>query len=94
MQGERIPIPKYRNEHNHRGQRPGLVFLEGPRPFPPWGINPARHRGGTRPRTAAVKYAGCHPKASELCSCRGKPGETLVDARHGSDVQIDRQTRA
>ena len=32
------------------------------------------------------------PKDGELCVCRVKPGETLVEARSGSDVQIDRQT--
>ena len=30
------------------------------------------------------------PKDGELCLYRVKPGETLVEARHGSDVQIDR----
>lgn len=31
------------------------------------------------------------PKDGELCLNRAKPGETLVEARSGSDVQIDRQ---
>ena len=31
------------------------------------------------------------PKDGELCLNRSKPGETLVEARSGSDVQIDRQ---
>ncbi len=31
------------------------------------------------------------PKDGELCSDRVKPEETLVEARSGSDVQIDRQ---
>jgi hypothetical protein len=31
------------------------------------------------------------PKDGELCVNRVKPGETLVEARSGSDVQIDRQ---
>jgi hypothetical protein len=30
-------------------------------------------------------------KMCELCLNRVKPGETLVEARSGSDVQIDRQ---
>ena len=35
---------------------------------------------------------GCwDPKDGELCLNRVKPGETLVEARSGSDVQIDRQ---
>ena len=32
------------------------------------------------------------PKDGELCLSRAKPGETLVEARSDSDVQIDRQT--
>jgi hypothetical protein len=31
------------------------------------------------------------PKGGELCLNRVKPGETLVEARSDSDVQIDRQ---
>jgi len=31
------------------------------------------------------------PKDGELCVRRAKPEETLVEARSGSDVQIDRQ---
>ena len=31
------------------------------------------------------------PKDGELCLNRAKPGETLVEARSDSDVQIDRQ---
>ena len=31
------------------------------------------------------------PKDDELCLNRVKPGETLVEARSDSDVQIDRQ---
>ena len=32
------------------------------------------------------------PKDGELCVCRVKPGETLVEARSDTDVQIVRQT--
>ncbi len=32
------------------------------------------------------------PKDGELCLSRVKPGETLVEARSDSNVQIDRQT--
>ena len=32
------------------------------------------------------------PKDGELCLSRVKPGETLVEARSGTDVQIVRQT--
>ena len=31
------------------------------------------------------------PKDGELCLSRAKPGETLVEARRDSDVQIDLQ---
>jgi len=37
---------------------------------------------------------GGDPKDGELCLGRAKPGETLVEARSGSDVQIDRRTWA
>ena len=30
------------------------------------------------------------PKDGDLCLVRKKPGESLVDVRRGSDVQIDR----
>ncbi len=32
------------------------------------------------------------PKDGELCLSRTKPGETLVEVRSGSNVQIDRRT--
>ena len=32
------------------------------------------------------------PKDGELCLARAKPGETLVEARLDSDVQIDPQS--
>jgi hypothetical protein len=34
----------------------------------------------------------CDPKDGELCLSRVKSGETLMEARSDSDVQIDRQT--
>ena len=34
------------------------------------------------------------PKDGELCLSRTKSGETLMEVRSGSDVQIDRRTRA
>lgn len=48
MQGERIPIPKYRNEHNHRGQRPGLD-RRGPGPSPPARSTPPGTAGALAP---------------------------------------------
>jgi hypothetical protein len=37
------------------------------------------------------EHMGPDPKEDELCVYRVKPEETLVEARSGSDVQIDRQ---
>ena len=37
------------------------------------------------------EQGACDPKDGELCLDRVKPEETLVEARSGSDVQIDRQ---
>ncbi|KAH3780330.1 hypothetical protein DPMN_158143 [Dreissena polymorpha] len=34
----------------------------------------------------------CDPKDGELCPSRTKSGETLMEVRSDSDVQIDRQT--
>jgi len=40
-----------------------------------------------------VTERGCwDPKDGELCLSRMKPGETLVEVRRRSDVQIDAQT--
>ena len=39
----------------------------------------------------AVERVRCDPKDGELFLRRAKPEETLVEARSGSDVQIDRQ---
>ncbi len=38
------------------------------------------------------EHACWDPKDGELCLRRAKPGETLVEARSDSDVQIDRLT--
>lgn len=37
------------------------------------------------------EHLGSDPKGGELCLDRVKPRETLVEARSGSNVQIDRQ---
>ena len=48
------------------------------------------------PNSTDVRFEWEHicwdPKDGDLCLSRAKPGETLVEARSGSDVQIDRQT--
>jgi hypothetical protein len=39
-----------------------------------------------------VEHTSYDPKGGELYLCRVKPGETLVEARRGTDVQIVRPT--
>jgi hypothetical protein len=51
------------------------------------GASPARLIFGAKP-----EQTGCYPKDGELCLCRLKPEETLVEGRSGFDVQIDRLT--
>jgi hypothetical protein len=55
------------------------------------------HGGHRRPSLMfseglAVERVRCDPKDGELFLRRAKPEETLVEARSGSDVQIDRRT--
>jgi hypothetical protein len=38
------------------------------------------------------EHMRCDPKDGELCVSRVKSDESLMEARSGSDVQIDRQT--
>ena len=51
------------------------------------------HRGRTVADSAPFRSERVRwdPKDGELCSKRVKPEETLVEARRGSDVQIDRR---
>ena len=49
------------------------------------GLNPSGER-------SECEHTCWDPKDGELCLSRVKPGETLVEARSDSDVQIDRQT--
>ena len=48
------------------------------------GLNPSGER-------SECEHTCWDPKDGELCMNRVKPGETLVEARSDSDVQIDRQ---
>jgi hypothetical protein len=41
-----------------------------------------------RRHAAALEHAGCRPRDGELCRARAKPRESLVEARHGDNVQI------
>ena len=54
------------------------------------GALPARHIFLVS--VAAQERTRWDPKDGELCLSRLKPGETLVEDRSDSDVQIDRQT--
>jgi hypothetical protein len=50
------------------------------------------HSGGTMTAIAGLVHqerTRWDPKDGELCLARAKPGETLVEARLDSDVQID-----
>ena len=51
---------------------------------------PSTDHGATAPRFE-WEHLCRDPKDGELCLNRAKPGETLVEARSDSDVQIDRQ---
>ena len=42
--------------------------------------------------TFECEHTWWDPKDGELCLSRVKPGETLVEARSGTDVQIVRRT--
>ncbi len=55
----------------------------------PWGAqSAAQHPLGGR---SECDHTCWDPKNGELCLSRAKPGETLVEARSDSDVQIDHQ---
>ena len=68
----------YRREAQTRGSSSGRTFA-----------------GATRLSDAPLEHlerTRWDPKDSELCLTRAKPGETPVEARSDSDVQIDRQS--
>ena len=52
---------------------------------------PARNESDGLFKKRLSKHYCWDPKDGELCLNRVKPEETLVEARSGSDVQIDRQ---
>ena len=57
-------------------------------------LRSAAHHGPVRVTCdcAEVEQLANDPKDGELCLCRLKSEETLMEGRSGSDVQIDRQT--
>lgn len=63
------------------------------------GVPSTRRRPALPGRPVLLSRGGAHqertrwdPKDGELCPARTKPGETLVEVRSDSDVQIDRQS--
>ena len=82
--------PRERNEGE--GERLGARRGESRRPSV--GGRAAHRRPIRRHAVAGFEWERgcCDPKDGELCLSRVKPEETLVEARSGSDVQIDRQT--
>ena len=69
------------------GAGPGLAMTNGRRRLLLGGGLPASGCVGGYP-----EHKCWDPKDSELCLARMKPGETLVEVRSVSDVQIDRQS--
>ena len=53
---------------------------------------PTEARSVTRPVRSEDERSRWDPKDGELCLGRAKPGETLVEARSDTDVQIVRLT--
>ena len=70
-------MPRY----DEGGASPGLLISEHLRPA----LSGASGCAGEYP-----EHTRWDPKDSELCLARMKPGETLVEVRSDSDVQIDR----
>ena len=63
-----------------------------PGPSSSVGGRPGRNPGASKrliARWVHLERARWDPKDGELCLARAKPGETLVEARLDSDVQID-----
>ena len=54
----------------------------------PFSFTPSRTPGASF--SAHPERTRWYPKDGELCLARTKPGETLVEVRSDSDVQIDR----
>jgi hypothetical protein len=66
---------------------PGLIVLAAGGPGAIRG-----HRGSSIACAVHLERTRWDPKDGELCLARAKPGETLVEARLDSDVQIDPQS--
>jgi hypothetical protein len=65
--------------------------MAGPRTGPqPRGVS--IYRRSSAEGEAHLERARWDPKDGELCLARTKSGETLMEVRSDSDVQIDRQS--
>jgi hypothetical protein len=64
------------------------LFIFGRKDIIVWHYRPIMNPRGER---FEYEHICWYPKDGELCLNRVKPGETLVEARSDSDVQIDRQ---
>ena len=84
--------PRGRNESESEGASRAGAGSRGQAADAP----PARPAGHWATRAAALgaqpERVRKDPRDGELCPSRAKPEETLVEARSGPDVQIDRQT--
>ena len=73
----------------YKGGKPACVMkvtvVGRLRPAQSAGHNPSGER-------SECEHTCWDPKDGELCLSRAKPGETLVEARSGPDVQIGRPT--
>ena len=73
-----------------RNESKGFPFSESWGEIPFMGAPPTDHApSGKRFECEHICW---DPKDGELCLSRVKPGETLVEARSDSNVQIDRRT--
>ena len=78
-------------ETRARNESKGWPWLSevGNLPLGGWHYRPIMSLRGER---FEFEHICWYPKDGELCLSRVKPGETLVEARSDSDVQIDRLT--
>jgi len=74
MQGERIPIPKYRNENNHMGPTPGAGF-GGLTPPPPGGSTPPGNAGALAPAALRCSMQAATRKLVSYARAGGSQGK-------------------
>ena len=72
----------------YKGDKPACIMKVTVVGSPRGAQSAGQHPSGER---SECEHTCWDPKDGELCLNRVKPGETLVEARSDSDVQIDRQ---